>query len=313
MSFISNYLSKSINNDEVAFERTMKVLTGIMMVAGGVIASLHYFVRQISNEEAAKEEENANKAFAASSGVSKQGSNSKGNSAPAAQAKSKHPKMSLTESIRVLASSKYLINVATMVLSYGLTIEFTEIIWKAAVKAAFPVKTDYLKFMGRYSTLVGSAAFVMMFVGAKVVKSLGWKAGALLTPILMGFFTAPFFACLIWKGTSSHTALLAAVYIGLFANVLSKATKYAVFDPTKEMAYIPLDHNSKTKGKAAIDVLGARLGKSGGAFVQQILVLSLGSIFNGAGVVAACFYVVIGAWISKFHCFFEVPFVSLKI
>eukprot|EP00599_Poterioochromonas_sp_BG-1_P014996 CAMPEP_0173161750 /NCGR_PEP_ID=MMETSP1105-20130129/18810_1 /TAXON_ID=2985 /ORGANISM="Ochromonas sp., Strain BG-1" /LENGTH=222 /DNA_ID=CAMNT_0014081273 /DNA_START=89 /DNA_END=757 /DNA_ORIENTATION=- len=185
-----------------------------------------------------------------------------------------------------------------MVLSYGLTIEFTEIIWKAAVKAAFPVKTS---FMGRYSTLVGSAAFVMMFVGARVVKLLGWKAGALMTPLMMGLFAAPFFGCLIVKGTSSPTALLAAVYIGLVANVLSKATKYAVFDPTKEMAYIPLDSNSKTKGKAAIDVLGARLGKSGGALVQQILVLSFGNIFNGASIVAVCFYIVIAAWISK--CF----------
>lgn len=38
-----------------------------------------------------------------------------------------------------------------------------------------------------------------------------------------------------------------AVWVGMVQNVLSKATKYALFDPTKEMAYIPLDKESKVR------------------------------------------------------------------
>ncbi len=65
------------------------------------------------------------------------------------------------------------------------------------------------------------------------------------------------------------------------------------------MAYIPLDEEAKVKGKAAIDVLGARLGKSGGALGQQALVMAFGNIVRGAPVLAGLFYLVIAGWLAS--------------
>lgn len=93
------------------------------------------------------------------------------------------------------------------------------------------------------------------------------------------------------------TPLMLAVVFGTAQNIMSKSAKYSLFDPTKEMAYIPLDQESKVKGKAAIDVVGARLGKSGGSLVQQGLMAAFGSLAAITPYVAGILFLIIFAWI----------------
>jgi ATP:ADP antiporter, AAA family len=93
------------------------------------------------------------------------------------------------------------------------------------------------------------------------------------------------------------TPLMLAVVFGTAQNIASKATKYSLFDPTKEMAYIPLDEESKVKGKAAIDVVGARFGKAGGALINQGLIIVLGGIGFIAPYVGAIMIFILGGWI----------------
>ena len=52
--------------------------------------------------------------------------------------------------------------------------------------------------------------------------------------------------------------------------MFAKGAKFSMFKPAEEMVYIGLDEQSRTKGKAAIDVAGAQTGKSMGSVLQQV-------------------------------------------
>jgi ATP:ADP antiporter, AAA family len=209
----------------------------------------------------------------------------------------KKTKMSMYESAKFLASSEYLRLVASLVLGYGLSINLTEIIWKSLVKKHYPNPLDYQRFMGNFSSAVGLTTCVVIFFGVHAIRLLGWKFGALATPCTMAVLALPFFAC-IFFGLDSPSRLKVAVFFGTMQSLLSKAAKYALFDPTTQMAYIPLDDESKVKGKAAIDVLGSRIGKSGASFFQQGLVFAFGSILDAAPVVGVVYYAVLLTWIA---------------
>ena len=64
--------------------------------------------------------------------------------------------------------------------------------------------------------------------------------------------------------------------------VFGKGAKFSMFKPAEEMVYITLDEESRTKGKAAIDVVGAQSGKAISSMLQQVLLLLTSGAMAGA-------------------------------
>lgn len=196
----------------------------------------------------------------------------------------KKSKLSLGESFKYIFSSRYIGLIAGLVICYGISVNLVEGVWKALLKVQFPQPNDYRAFMGSLQIWTGVATIICMLIGANILRIFGWYVAAMLTPVMTlltggAFFLfgsareafAPFFASI------GVTVLMASCVLGLIQNVLAKSTKYSLFDATKEMSYIPLDDELQTKGKAAVDVVGGRLGKSGGAIIQWALLLIPGA------------------------------------
>jgi len=218
--------------------------------------------------------------------------------------KKKKVKMGLKESAKFLLDSKYIRDLAALVISYGMCINIIEVSWKSKLKLAFPNPNDYSVFMGNFSTCTGAVTLVMMLLGRTIFQKFGWRVAALVTPSMIGITGSLFFALTIFSKFFSPlsislfnmTPLMLAVYVGAAQNILSKSAKYSLFDPCKEMAYIPLDQESKTKGKAAVDVIGNPLGKSGGSLIQQILIFGVGSLSMATPYLAGTLGVLVFFW-----------------
>ncbi len=215
--------------------------------------------------------------------------------------------MGLRKSFVYLARSPYLICIAVIVVMYNLSLNIVEVVWKDQVKQIYPNPSDFNAYMGQVLTSIGIVAtLISIFVSGNVLRRFSWTFGALITPVIVGVTGLLFFLFTLLKDSpfgaisflGGQTPIMIAVFFGSLQNCLARASKYTLFDATKEMAFIPLSRESKLKGKAAIDGVGSRLGKSGGSLAHQGLLMLLGTVAASTPYVAMILLTAIAAWIT---------------
>lgn len=185
--------------------------------------------------------------------------------------------LSLIDSLKHLLRSPSLGCIALMVIGYSISVNMVEVAWKATLKLQYPNPQDYEAFMGLLTTILGAVSFVLAIAGGNIIRKFGWHFAAQLTPAVLGcvslLFLGVYFSNELWKPEyvyAGGAALALLALTGAIHNISCKSMKYCLFDPTKEMAYIPLDNEIKVKGKAAVDVVAARFGKSGSSWIQAL-------------------------------------------
>ena len=208
----------------------------------------------------------------------------------------------LKDSFLYLAKCPYLRNIALIMLAYCIAINTAEVAWKSQVLRVYPTETEYSMLMGQLTFYSGLGCLLMSGLTAWLIRY-SWRIAALGTPLLMAFTGIPFFLTVVLSNSNwlpealSTPMLLAGISIGTLCNVASKSAKYTLFDATKEMAFVPLNNEQKLKGKASIELIVSRAGKSSSALMQQLLIVTLGSLTASMNWLASVFMIITIVWL----------------
>ncbi|MEC7839882.1 MAG: Npt1/Npt2 family nucleotide transporter [Chlamydiota bacterium] len=268
---------------ETAWEQSMLLLIGTVVIVGVVIMGLFRWLN----------------CYVVKAETADDGSGEKG------EPKDVRGRISMRDSFRYLFKSKYLTNLAIIVITYNIVINLVEVVWKHQVKTLYPNQQDYNLYMSYITMIMGMAAtFTSMFLAGNLVRRLGWSFTAMLTPVILFSTSILFFGAILANmfypellySMTGVAPLAVVVFLGSLQNILSRSAKYTVFDETREMALIPLSAECKLKGKAVIDGVCSRLGKSTGAFAHQSLLIVFSSIAISIPYVTGILFSVIGLW-----------------
>lgn len=187
-------------------------------------------------------------------------------------------KMGLIESFKYIARSKYLWLMLICSASFGLSMNLVEAVWKAKIKELYPSVTEFAAFSSIYILWTGIIIMILTIVGTNIMRTRSWFTAAVITPIVILITGTLFFVLVVfdeaifsfYEGAIITTPLALAVSVGAIQNILSKGSKYSIWDTSREMLYIPLDQELRTKGKAAVDVISPKIGKSASGLVQSV-------------------------------------------
>jgi ATP/ADP translocase len=182
-------------------------------------------------------------------------------------------KTSIIENLRFILSSKYVFLISINVMCYSIAIMILEGLWFAKSRELYPSAESFINYQSQVLVFIGLSTLFFSILSNYLSSKVAWLLMALITPYsFISFGTIFTFACFIENKIIIDYALLPIIiFLGSTAHVLGKGTKYAFFDITKEMCYVPLDNALKAKSKAVIDVFCFHVGKMFGALLPLII------------------------------------------
>lgn len=281
---LAGYLAKVFVAGSVNWQTTLNKVTFSVVIAGFLLSLCIIILGKIIGTQALNRRANLDSADA--------------------QTKRK-AKFSLKDSLKYIATSKPILLITSLILCYHLSLNLIEGIWKKATEIFFTGNANQIHyFMGNVNFYQALLCMATALLSVYILRTYKWKTSALITPIVIIFIGGLFFLSMFFRNctllaATKISALSIAVYSGAIYYTVAKAIKHTMFDSTKEMAFIPLPDDLKTKGKAAAEMVGIRLGKGSGAFIQQILLMGFTNmtLLDFTPIISVIFAILMFGWI----------------
>lgn len=162
---------------------------------------------------------------------------------------------------RPLSQSPY---IAWMVLLVGVVqvvITLVDYEYNAALEVAFPDTDSRTQVIGLVYGAINVAAVALQLLSGPVLWLVGVPAVLLTIPSVLG-------SALVGYAAVRRFGVMAAT------KVASKALDYSLFRAAKEILYIPLGREDKTRGKALVDMFVYRFAKGGASVLLGLLVVA---------------------------------------
>lgn len=216
-------------------------------------------------------------------------------------------KLSLKECFAYLMKSKYIMYITILVVVYNIVYNLSDVLWTDQVRQRFPDANDFNAYTNKIVSITGIFATISgLVLSGNVIRRYGWTVTALITPMIWLITSICFFGGLLFESNVVFSDMLYAMFqvpvssfILMFGSAqicLGRAAKYTVFDETKEIAFIPLSKENQRKGKAVVDGIASRFGKSGGSAILIVLLIC-GQLSTLIPYIAGIYLFVISLWL----------------
>lgn len=214
-------------------------------------------------------------------------------------------RLPLWTSLKHVVSSSYLQRMMVMMISCHCAIYLLDGTWHSYLRASANRFSDYQNFNAIVIFWIGLVAFSVSCFSGTFIKKFGWKVTACVAPVVMGVMGCTFFFVSYAK---SNIAFLShylgpkidwyLVILGGLQNIVGQTVKLTFYEKTIQIAYIPLDLESRVKGKAAVDMVGSRFGKAVSSWIHLIVleIFHTSNIQKCSGMLGVILCVVIIFW-----------------